>query len=448
MPPKSTKRSRKDVEADEAGPAPAPQKTAKLETVTGVCLCVGINCFGQVGVGDDISERKNPALVKKGSLEDKKVIAVAAGGMHTAVVTEDGKIHTFGCNDEGALGRVSKREEDNFIAHPADGLDGVHVVSVTAGDSHTAALTDDGRVLACGVFRDDDGSLAFSDKVLLQKDFAQIYPLEGQKSDDPATHISSGADHLLILTKAGIVYSLGTGKQGQLGRITERFSTRDSCRDIKGETPKEILDRRTTVQFLRRILVPQKVNTRAMKKIVSIGTGTWSSWAIDEAGQVWAWGLNNYHQLGIDRPEGGNPEWNCVYTPQRAERFDGLSIKQICGGQHHSIALNAEKKVYTLGRGDAGRLGVGNTTEFHTPQHVAALDGKNIVAVSAGAAVSYATAADGSAFGWGFGENLQLTGDEEDANAPKQLGGQQLEKYAVLHVEGGGQHAVMFGKEK
>ena len=64
----------------------------------GVALCVGINCFGQVGVGDDISERKNPALVRKGSLAPREggdgpaVIAVAAGGMHTAVLTEDSKV--------------------------------------------------------------------------------------------------------------------------------------------------------------------------------------------------------------------------------------------------------------------------------------------------------------------------------------------------------------------
>jgi hypothetical protein len=36
-------------------------------------LAVGINCFGQVGVGDHLPERKKPAHVKKGSLEDCQV---------------------------------------------------------------------------------------------------------------------------------------------------------------------------------------------------------------------------------------------------------------------------------------------------------------------------------------------------------------------------------------
>ena len=35
----------------------------------------------------------------------------------------------------------------------AEGLEDVTVVAISAGDSHSAALTDDGRVFACGVFR-------------------------------------------------------------------------------------------------------------------------------------------------------------------------------------------------------------------------------------------------------------------------------------------------------
>ena len=35
------------------------------------------------------------------------MIDVAAGGMHTAFVDSHHHVHTFGCNDEGALGRPS-----------------------------------------------------------------------------------------------------------------------------------------------------------------------------------------------------------------------------------------------------------------------------------------------------------------------------------------------------
>ena len=35
----------------------------------------------------------------------KSVVKIACGGLHSVVLTSDGKAYTFGCNDEGALGR-------------------------------------------------------------------------------------------------------------------------------------------------------------------------------------------------------------------------------------------------------------------------------------------------------------------------------------------------------
>lgn len=89
--------------------------------------------------------------------------------MHTVCLTEDGKVITFvliqylycngqfqvltfGCNDEGALGRVTDGKEDaEFEAGEVDLPDKVKQIS--AGDSHTAALLEDGRVFAWGTFR-------------------------------------------------------------------------------------------------------------------------------------------------------------------------------------------------------------------------------------------------------------------------------------------------------
>ena len=47
-------------------------------------------------------------------IEDK-VICAAAGGMHNVYITEKGEVFTFGCNDEGALGRKTEEEEDCMV---------------------------------------------------------------------------------------------------------------------------------------------------------------------------------------------------------------------------------------------------------------------------------------------------------------------------------------------
>lgn len=62
-----------------------------------------------------------------------------------------GEVYTFGCNDEGALGRETSEEGSEFTPGPVK-LPG-KVSMISAGDSHTAALLEDGRVFIWGTFR-------------------------------------------------------------------------------------------------------------------------------------------------------------------------------------------------------------------------------------------------------------------------------------------------------
>ncbi len=55
-------------------------------------------------------------------------------------------MYTFGCNDEYALGRDNDEEIDK-VDLPEK------TIQITAGDSHTAALSDTGNVYAWGTFR-------------------------------------------------------------------------------------------------------------------------------------------------------------------------------------------------------------------------------------------------------------------------------------------------------
>lgn len=61
------------------------------------------------------------------------------------------QIYTFGCNDEGALGRDTSEEGSEMVPGKVELTE--KVVQVSAGDSHTAALTEDGAVFVWGSFR-------------------------------------------------------------------------------------------------------------------------------------------------------------------------------------------------------------------------------------------------------------------------------------------------------
>lgn len=77
---------------------------------------------------------------------------VVCGGMHTLALEADGTVWSFGVNDDLALGREAEEEED--AAEPGKvKIPGKVVQQISAGDSHSAALTTDGVVYAWGTFK-------------------------------------------------------------------------------------------------------------------------------------------------------------------------------------------------------------------------------------------------------------------------------------------------------
>lgn len=185
----------------------------------GNLLSCGQNEVGQLGFDDNVSERTRPALVV--GANDAKVVDISAGGMHSVYLTFDGKVWTFGCNDEGALGRDTTEEGSEYkrkqVQLPTE------CVRVTAGDSHSAFLLEDGRVYACGAFRDSHGTMGLNIKG------KQQFPIDVVPGE-VFVDIKSGADHLVMLTSKGKVYTVGCAEQGQLGRVSTRSSSGETRR--------------------------------------------------------------------------------------------------------------------------------------------------------------------------------------------------------------------------
>lgn len=115
---------------------------------SGVILVTGAGDVGQLGLGSEVLEKSRFALLSL----DHEIVDVCAGGMHTVCLTKEGKVLTFGCNDEGALGRITSDKEDSEFTPGEVELPG-EVAQISAGDSHTAALLKDGRVFVWGTFR-------------------------------------------------------------------------------------------------------------------------------------------------------------------------------------------------------------------------------------------------------------------------------------------------------
>ncbi|XP_055956186.1 regulator of chromosome condensation [Patella vulgata] len=283
----------------------------------GVVLTCGEGDVGQLGLGEDIMEKSRPAFVE---LPDP-IIQVAAGGMHTVCLTDKGTIYTFGCNDEGGLGRDTSVEGSE--TRPALVDLPYKIVQVSAGDSHTAALTEDGKVFAWGNFRDANGSIGLT-KSGIEKNPSPLL------ANEVVVKISSGVDHLTCLTDKGDLYTLGCAEQGQLGRLAECFTNRGGRKGLEN--------------LLKPGIVRcKRYKSRKLAKFSDVWTGQYATFVEEkETGDIYGWGLNNYYQLGFADMENR-------FAPERIESFcRGVKWDVINGGQHHTIALDTDGKVYCL----------------------------------------------------------------------------------------------------
>ncbi|XP_071448341.1 regulator of chromosome condensation [Hetaerina americana] len=380
----------------------------------GEVLSMGQGDVGQLGLGPDVMEKGRPSLVP----ELSGVVEACAGGMHTICLTQNGKVITFGCNDEGALGRETSAEGSEFSPGTVS-LEG-KVVQVTAGDSHSAALLEDGSVYAWGAFRDSSGTMGL--RVVGQIERLPVLFLGNDHRSGGGIRLASGADHLVILLRDGHILTCGCGEQGQLGRVSERTANRNSRHG------------------LAHLLSPLPVHLKLKVLFDEIWAGAYCTFAREKSkGEIYVFGLNNYSQLG-------HPHLKPIFHPVPAPTFSGNKWTQISGGQHHTLALDHMGVPYALGRKEYGRLGLGKDCQDATsPTPISIIANKKTKWVACGSSVSFAITEDGSVYSWGMGTNCQLGfgDDDSDVYEPKFIKSKQLEGKKALSVSGGGQHAII-----
>ena len=117
----------------------APQLPAPPLGPTTIAV-VGNGDCGQLGFGPDLLEAEKPKRCP--FFEGKRIVSVACGGMHTAAVGVDGLVWTWGCNDDGALGRAGDEDVPQLVAGGA--LASARVTAVACGDSVRVAIGEKG----------------------------------------------------------------------------------------------------------------------------------------------------------------------------------------------------------------------------------------------------------------------------------------------------------------
>jgi hypothetical protein len=132
------------------------------------------------------------------------------------------------------------------------------------------------------------------------------------------------------------------------------------------------------------------------KTVVAIAAGDSHSLALTSDGKAYAWGLGSQGQLGTGFTSGS-------YAPvavQTSGALAGKSLVAIAAGGSHSLAIGSDGPGYAWGGNDFGQLGNNNVRSSLSPEAMSmqgAIGSRPLMAIAAGTSHSLALAARGGA---------------------------------------------------
>ncbi len=242
---------------------------------------------------------------------------LVAGSRCSVAISADGDVYTWGWNSRASLGQGHR----NHVPKPrrVAGLAGVPIVQVALGGWHMLLLDNEGQVWACGGDEYMQCGQAGKERDVMVPTMCL-----------PALRVcqvSAGGMHSLALTEDGSLYAFGE-PWGSFSMTIDRRPHR-----VEVEDPEEIADR---------------------GGFVAIACGAFHNLALTATGEIYSFGLNDYGQLGLGHTAS-------VTSPQRiVDGLEGVTVADISCGGWHSACVSTSGEVFMWGRGEYGRLGLGD----------------------------------------------------------------------------------------
>ena len=103
-----------------------------------------------------------------------------------------------------------------------------------------------------------------------------------------------------------------------------------------------LLDLSTNTDFSLKASLLTPAAVRELEDVTAVSCGAYGSYALTGAGCVFAWGLNQFGQLGI-QAEGDSAADSCFFSPRPVPSLQDKRVRSIIGGP-----CFASTKVLTL----------------------------------------------------------------------------------------------------
>ena len=182
-------------------------------TGAGRVFTFGEGAHGQLGHGDR-NYRSFPTAITR--LDHSRIVFVAAGYIHSGVVTSEGGVWTWGCGARARLGLCNER--DQVVPRElVRQFSGSKVVMMSSGGAHTMFITTDGLLWACGY--GGYGQLGLGDCANRSK---PVRVGAGSSFElCQVVTVACGIAHTVAVTDGGKLWSWGRGYRGRLGHEVE-----------------------------------------------------------------------------------------------------------------------------------------------------------------------------------------------------------------------------------
>jgi alpha-tubulin suppressor-like RCC1 family protein len=197
--------------------------------------------------------------------------------------------------------------------------------------------------------------------------------------------IAAGLAHSMVISKEGKVMSFGYGQAGRTGL---------GCRNMN---------------------VPTVVGRLANIKVRAVSAGGAHSLVVTASGTLYSFGAGDDGKLG-------HGDKLSIFQPKVVSALFGQRIAVVSANDTHSVVVTATGVVQSFGFGRNGRLGHGDEANQLLPKPIAALAGRRITSVSAGAQCTFVCSSGGSVWSFGYGADGQL------GHGPDTLGDQLVPK--------------------
>ena len=350
----------------------------------------GLNASGQLGYGIHPLGWNVDA---SGVLAGKVLIALSAGGSHSLALSLDGAVFAWGGNASGQLGNNAGTDSPAPVAVSMDGvLSGKTVIAIAAGASHSLALCADGTLAAWG--SNASGQLGIGTTVSSPVPVA--VDLSGVLANKRVTGIAAGAAHSLVLCSDGTLVTWGDNGTGQLGcNSTQANSLSPVAVDVSGAL--------------------------AGRTVSSISAGENHCLVLCSDSAVVTWGDGSYGQLG----NGGTTSSRVPVRVSASGVLAGKTVVKAAAGGRHNIVLCSDHTLASWG--DNGHTQLDDSTMIQRTMPVAlsmggALGSTSVLDLAPGDSHSLVRSAGSPVIGWGNNQYQQTGGTGATDALPATVG--------------------------